>query len=110
VLFALSQLFLKQGVGGKAEGAFDFATLASPWVWAGILSEIGSLVLWLGALRTVPLSVAYNLNGATHALIPLGCWAWLGESISPVRWLGIGLVLAGVSLSARSAAAVEEKL
>jgi multidrug transporter EmrE-like cation transporter len=110
VLFALSQLFLKQGAGVEAEGTFSFAALASPWVWAGILAEIGSLVLWLGALRTVPLSVAYNLNGATHVLIPLGCWAWLGESISPMRWLGIGLVLAGVTLSARPAAAVEEKL
>jgi drug/metabolite transporter (DMT)-like permease len=110
VLFALSQLFLKQGMGGKEEGAFDLAMLASPWVVAGILAEIGSLVLWLGALRTVPLSVAYNLNGATHALIPFGCWAWLGESISPIRWLGIALVMVGVTLSARSAAAVEEKL
>ncbi|MEI9896478.1 MAG: hypothetical protein WDN28_22115 [Chthoniobacter sp.] len=54
--------------------------------------------------------MAYNLSGATHVLIPLGCWAWLGESISPLRWLGIALVLAGVILSAQSAAAVEEQL
>jgi multidrug transporter EmrE-like cation transporter len=110
VLFALSQLFLKQGAGAQTDATFSLAALASPWVCAGILAEIGSLVLWLQSLRTVPLSVAYNLNGATHALIPLGCWAWLGESISPMRWVGIGLIIVGVTVSARAAAAVEERL
>ena len=110
VLFAASQLLLKRGAGAAVEGVFNFAALGSPWVWAGIAAEVASLVLWLGALRTLPLGVAYNLSGITHVLIPLGCWGWLGESISPLRWVGIGLVIAGVALSARSAAAVEEKL
>ena len=110
VLFAASQLLLKRGAGAAAEGVFNFAALASVWVWLGIVAEVASLVLWLGALRTLPLGMAYNLSGITHVLIPLGCWGWLGESISPLRWAGIALVLAGVALSARSAAAVEEKL
>ena len=110
VLFAASQLLLKRGAGDAAAGVFNFAALGSPWVWAGIVAEIASLVAWLAALRTLPLSVAYNLSGATHVLIPLGCWAWLGESIPPLRWLGIALVVAGVVLSAQPAAAVEEKL
>ena len=110
VLFAASQLLLKRGAGAMAEGVFNFAALASPWVRLGILAEIASLVAWLGALRTVPLGVAYNLSGITHVLIPLGCWGWLGEGIPPLRWAGIGLVLAGVVLSARPAAAVEERL
>lgn len=110
MLFAASQLLLKRGAGAEAESAFNFGALESPWVWGGIAAEIASLVLWLGALRTIPLSIAYNLSGATHVLIPLGCWGWLGESISPLRWVGIGLVLAGVVLSAQSAAAVEEQL
>jgi multidrug transporter EmrE-like cation transporter len=110
VLFAASQLLLKRGAGDEAAGTFNFGALGSVWVWGGIAAEIASLVLWLGALRTVPLSIAYNLSGATHVLIPLGCWAWLGESISPLRWLGIALVIAGVIISAQSAAAVEERL
>ena len=40
----------------------------------------------------------------------MGCWGWLGEGIPPLRWAGIALVIAGVVLSARSAAAVEERL
>ena len=110
VLFAASQLLLKRGAGAMADGIFNFAALSSPWVWLGIVAEIASLVTWLGALRTVPLGVAYNLGGITHVLIPLGCWGWLGEGIPPLRWVGIGLVIAGVVLSARPAAAVEERL
>ncbi len=110
VLFAVSQLLLKRGSGDGSDDVFNLASLRSPWVWAGILAQIVSLIAWLGALRAVPLSIAYNLSGATQVLIPLGCWAWLGESISPLRWLGIALVVAGVVLSAQSAADVEEKL
>ena len=110
VLFAASQLLLKRGAGTAADGPFNFGALGSPWVWAGIAAEIASLVTWLGALRTLPLGMAYNLSGITHVLIPLGCWGWLGESIPPLRWLGIALVIAGVVLSAQSAAAVEEEL
>ena len=110
VLFSASQLLLKRGAGAQAEGVFNFAALHSPWVWLGIVAEIGSLVTWLGALRRLPLGVAFNISGLTHVLVPLGCWAWLGEGIPPLRWAGIGLVLAGVVLSARPAAAVEESL
>ena len=110
VLFAASQLLLKRGAGETASGAFNFAALGSAWVWLGIAAQIASLVAWLAALRTVPLSVAYNLSGATHVLIPLGCWGWLGESIPPLRWVGIVLVVAGVVVSAQPAAAVEERL
>ncbi len=106
VLFAASQLLLKRGACVAAEGPFNFAALASPWVWAGIVAEVVSLVAWLGALRTLPLGMAFNLSGITHVLIPLGCWGWLGESIPPLRWVGIALVIAGVVLSAKPAAAV----
>ncbi len=110
LLSAVAQLLLKRGAGDEADTTFNFAALLSGWVWLGIIAMIASLVTWLSALRTVPLSVAFNLTGATHVLVPLGCWGWLGESISPLRWAGIALVLAGVVLSARPAAAVEERL
>jgi len=110
ILSAAAQLLLKRGAGEESADVFNFAALTSGWVWLGIAAMIASLVTWLAALRTVPLSVAFNLSGATHILIPLGCWGWLGESISPLRWAGIALVLAGVILSAQPAAAVEERL
>jgi drug/metabolite transporter (DMT)-like permease len=108
-LSAVAQLLLKRGAG-EGTGAFGLGGLHSPWVWGGIAAMISSLLSWLYALRFVPVGLASNLTGAIHVLVPLGCWGWLGETISARRWLGIALVIAGVIVSARPAASVEEKL
>ena len=111
VLSAAAQVLLKIGVGDHADGGvMDFAALRSGWVWLGIGAMIGSLFSWLYALRFLPLSVAFTLSGAIHALVPLGSWLFLGETISAKRWLGIAFVIAGVIVSARPATVVEEKL
>ena len=109
VLSTAAQVWLKLGAAhGENAGIFD--GLHSPWVWLGIFAMIGSLLTWLNALRSVPLSLAFALAGVIHALIPLACWIWLGEAISGKRWLGIALVIAGVVVSAKPAMVVEEKL
>ena len=66
----------------------------------------------LVAVRTAvqALSVAFTLSGAIQALVPLGSWIFLGESIPIMRWMGILLVIAGVVISAKPATVVEEKL
>ena len=109
LLSAGAQVWLKLGAG-SGESALGFASLQSPWVWLGIVATIGSLLTWLNALRTVPLSLAFALAGIIHALVPLASWLFLAEAISGKRWVGIALVIAGVVVSARPATAVEEKL
>lgn len=111
VLSAAAQVLLKRGIGADAEGSWlGFAALRSGWVWMGIAAMIGSLLSWLYALRFLALSVAFSLSGAIHALVPVGSWVFLGETISGKRWLGIALVVAGVIVSAKPATIVEEKL
>jgi drug/metabolite transporter (DMT)-like permease len=106
---AASELFLKRGAGeGGHESWLGLGSMGSGWVWLGIVANIVSLLSWLAALRTIALGVAFNLSGAVHILVPLGCWFWLGEEISAKRWAGILLVVAGVVISAKPAAAVEE--
>ncbi len=111
VLSAAAQVLLKLGVGAKADGSLlGFDALHSGWVWLGICAMIGSLFSWLYALRFIALSLAFTLAGAIHALVPVGCWIFLGETIPGKRWLGIALVIAGVIVSAQPAGVVEEKL
>jgi drug/metabolite transporter (DMT)-like permease len=43
-------------------------------------------------------------------LVPLGCWIFLGELISPLRWCGIALVVIGLALVAKPIAQFEERL
>ncbi len=111
VLSAAAQVLLKRGIGDDADpSVLGFHALRSGWVWLGIGAMIASLLSWLYALRFLALSVAFTLAGAIHALVPVGCWMFLGEAISITRWLGIALVIAGVVVSAQPATVVEEKL
>ena len=42
--------------------------------------------------------------------MPLGCWLLLGESMSPRRWCGIGLVMVGLLVITKPFAQLSEKL
>ena len=111
ILNAASQVFLRLGASTSGDDAWSaFRSLASGWVWCGIVAQIGSLVSWLHALRTIKLLVAFNLSGLLHVVVPLTGWLVLGEYIPPARWFGISLVLAGVFVVGASAAKVEERL
>jgi drug/metabolite transporter (DMT)-like permease len=84
--------------------------LVSPLVWLAMLLMIISLLSWLYVLRYIPLSIAFPLSRVVDVLIPLSCWAILGEHISPRRWCGIALVVIGLMLTAKPVARLEEKL
>ncbi len=111
----ISELFQKRGADATVQFAPEWGwtgltTLASPLVWLGMLFTILSFITWLYALKHLPLSVAFPASQAVHVLIPLSSWLILGERIPVIRWIGIGLVLAGLALVARPVAVLEEKL
>ena len=91
-------------------GWTGLTTLASPYVWIGIVFVICSFVTWLYVLRHLPLSVAFPASQVVHVTIPVSSWLVLGEIITPIRWCGIVLLLAGLALVARPVAKLEEKL
>lgn len=115
VAVAISELFLKRGANATVDLSPTWSwtgltTLASPLVWIGILFTIVSFITWLYAIKHLPLSLAFPASQAVHVLIPLSSWLVLGERITALRWCGIALVLCGLALVARPAAALEEKL
>ncbi len=110
-----SELFLKLGARETAHLAHSWtwtgiSGLASGWTWLGIVFIILNLLTWLYVLRLIPLSVAFPLSNISHVLVPLSCWIFLGEDISPRRWCGIALVLIGLLLVAKPFVRIEEKL
>jgi len=84
--------------------------LASLYTWVAIVFVILSLVTWLHVLRSIPLSVAFPISQVVHALVPLGSWLVLGESITNLRGCGIALVLLGLAIVAKPVARFEERL
>jgi drug/metabolite transporter (DMT)-like permease len=111
----VSEFLLKRGATQVAEpnSAFSWTGingLASPLVWWAILLIIASFISWLYVLRYIPLTIAFPLSRVVDILVPLGCWIFLGESISALRWFGIALVIIGLALAAKPIAQIEERL
>jgi undecaprenyl phosphate-alpha-L-ara4N flippase subunit ArnF len=111
----VSELLLKRGANdiANASSAWSWTGingLASPLVWLGIAFVIASFLSWLYVLRYIPLTIAFPVSRVVDILVPLGCWIFLKESISTLRWCGIALVVIGLALVAKPIARIEERL
>ncbi len=74
----------------------------------GICFHIAAFLLWMYALRTVPLTLAYNFTAVNQGLVPIAAWLLLPkEPFPPIRWVGIGLVMSGFILLVPILARVE---
>lgn len=110
------ELLLKIGaietahIAGQSWAWTGLSGLASSYVWVAIVFVILSLVTWLHVLRHLPLSIAFPISQVVHALVPLGSWLILGESITSLRWCGIALVLLGLAVVAKPVARLEDRL
>jgi len=106
---AAADLLLKKGAtAGETVTWYGLGALASVWTWLGIVAYLVGFASWLYVLRHIPLSIAFGLVTVVQLLVPLGARLFLGEYISPQRWLGIGCVLCGTVLIGRIAAKVDE--
>jgi len=74
----------------------------SPWVILGVAIYVAGTFFWLMVLSRVDLSFAYPMTSLSYLLIVLSSWYFLGESISPLRIIGVLTVIIGVSLIAQS--------
>jgi len=101
---ATGQLLLKHGMNGVAAtverdgGNVLIRAISAPWVWFGLFVFGISALAWLATLSKVPLSVAYPFN-ALGLLAIIGMSALiLNEKITPLGWVGAGLVAGGLVL------------
>jgi drug/metabolite transporter (DMT)-like permease len=61
-----------------------------------------SSVVWLVVLSRVELSFAYPMVSMGYILTLLISWKFLGECISPMRWIAVCVICAGVAMLAKS--------
>ena len=109
LLNAVAQLLLKSGANAVGpinglEGLKGVAlTLAfHPGVIGGLFCYALSVVIWVIALSRVDVSIAYPMLSIGYVVNALLAMAWLGETISLQRWIGMAVILAGVALIART--------
>ena len=107
---ALAQLMLKAGT--NAVGHFEFTAqnlgpvglrlALSPWILGGVLAYAVSLVVWIMALSRIEVSIAYPMVSLGYILNAVAAWYFFGEGLGPMRLAGIGFIVFGVLLIARS--------
>jgi multidrug transporter EmrE-like cation transporter len=61
-------------------------------------------VVWIVALSRVDVSVAYPMLSIGYVVNALLAMWLFGEAVSLQRWIGIGVILIGVTIVARSGA------
>lgn len=105
------QICLKAGMDqlGLLSAGSAGAILQTAWqvlttrlVFLGLSFYAMGAVFWLLVLSQLDLSLAYPMLALTYILIPLAAQFILGEQVPPLRWVGIGIVFAGVVVIAQT--------
>ena len=110
MLNALAQLLLKAGTNvlgvitvTRDNWSGELGRMAiEPHFIGGAACYALSLVVWIIGLSRVPVSVAYPMLSLGYVANAIAAHYLLGESVTLTRWLGIGFIIVGVWLVARS--------
>jgi small multidrug resistance pump len=87
------QVLLKAGAGG--EGGF-LQQLFRPATMVGLVCYGGASLLYIVALRRIPMSVALPCTAASYVVIALVGHFAFGEALGPQKVMAILLISAGV--------------
>jgi len=69
---------------------------------AGVACYMVSLLVWILGLSRVPVSVAYPMLSLGYVINAVAAFYLFGETVTVARWLGIGFIIVGVWLVART--------
>lgn len=94
-------LFKQTGLAIRGRSAVDaLVTVAThPGFWLALGIYGFATLLWTWVLSRVPLSRAYPWVAVTTVLVPLLGWLAFSERVSPLFWVGMGLIVAGLLLT-----------
>jgi len=102
LLNAFAQIAMKKGLTAVGGMTWELGSLMKvglhPWTLTCLGCYALSVVLWAGALNLVEVNYAYPflaLGFLANAL--LSQWV-LGETIPPLRWVALAIIICGVAL------------
>ena len=110
LLNAAAQLLLKAGTNALGTFAFSADNLvpvgirvaSNPFIVSGLGCYVVSVVVWIMALSRVEVSLAYPMLSIGYVVNAVAAWYLFGEALSAQRMIGIGTIIVGVFLVARS--------
>ncbi|PYN00038.1 MAG: hypothetical protein DME07_17905 [Candidatus Rokuibacteriota bacterium] len=83
-------------------GAMVAAALTSPWLLVGVALQAAFFVMYLTLLSRAPVTQVLPLTAVDYIVVALVARLLLAEAVTPTRWAGILLIVAGVFLVSRT--------
>lgn len=110
LLNAVAQLLLKAGTNSVGVFAFSSDNLVpvgwklatEPHIIGGVGCYVISVIVWIIALSRVEVSIAYPMLSIGYVVNALAAWYLFGEAVTLMRLAGIGIIIIGVYVVARS--------
>ncbi|MHB9101232.1 MAG: SMR family transporter [Sulfuricella sp.] len=110
LLNAAAQLLLKAGTNAVGHFAFNrdnilpvgWQLATEPHIMGGLTCYVISVVVWIMALSRVEVSIAYPMLSIGYVVNALAALWLFGEAVSVTRMAGIGIIIIGVYVVARS--------
>ena len=101
LLNASGQIFFKAARAAHSDASM-LSLFTHPEVWGGLAVYGLSSICWLWVLARAPLSFAYPILSLTFPIVVAISAIFFSESILPLRWMGVGMIMLGVSFLART--------
>lgn len=110
LLNAAAQLLLKAGTNSVGTFAFSLENAlpvgwklaTEPHIVGGLACYVVSVIVWIMALSRVEVSIAYPMLSVGYVVNAIAAWYLFGEAVSATRLAGIGIIVLGVYVVARS--------
>jgi multidrug transporter EmrE-like cation transporter len=110
LLNAAAQLLLKAGTNAVGHFAFERGNIipigwqlaTQPHIFTGLVCYVVSVIVWIMALSRVEVSIAYPMLSIGYVVNALAAWYLFGEALTLMRLIGIGIIVFGVFIVARS--------
>jgi uncharacterized membrane protein len=76
--------------------------VANPWLIVGVVLQASFFFIYLMLLSRADVSLVLPLTAIDYIVVAVLAQYMLGETVTPVRWAGMGLIVAGVGLLSRT--------
>ena len=101
VLNSSGQLLFKSARSMQPNASM-IALFYHPETWLGFTIYGLSAICWLWVLSRAPLSLAYPILALTFPIVVALSALFFTEAVSPLRWVGVGVIVIGVSLLSKT--------
>jgi drug/metabolite transporter (DMT)-like permease len=92
---------LTEAPSGRIGGMVARA-VANPWLIFGVVLQASFFFIYLVLLSRADVSLVLPLTAIDYIVVAVLAQYMLGEIVTPVRWAGMGLIVAGAGLLSKS--------